>query len=218
MVAPNIVETERRLEVDPHDFRLWVALHEVTHRTQFTAVPWMHDHVRGEISTLLEATSLDDPAQLVERLKSVVTGLPKGGSLVELLQTPEQSVVLDRVTAVHEPARGPRRARHGRRRPRGGAEREHIRAKFDERRKEHGGTARPRAAQAARAWTSRRCSTPRARSSSTPPSRARHGRLQPRVGVAGDAADRHEIREPQDWVRRSTHPRWITARPLSPRT
>ena len=88
LVAPNIVETERRLEVDPHDFRLWVTLHEVTHRTQFTAVPWMHEHVRSEIGALLQATSLDDPAQLVERLKTVATGLPKGGSLVELLQTP----------------------------------------------------------------------------------------------------------------------------------
>jgi coenzyme F420 biosynthesis associated uncharacterized protein len=99
LVAPNIVETERRLGVDPHDFRLWVTLHEVTHRTQFTAVPWMHDHVRSEIGALLEATSLDDPAQLVERVKTVMTGLPKGASLVELLQTPEQKVVMDRVTA-----------------------------------------------------------------------------------------------------------------------
>jgi len=99
LVAPNLVEAERRLGVDPHDFRLWVTLHEVTHRTQFTAVPWLHDHVRGEVAALLEAGSFDDPAQLLERLRSVVTGLPKGGSLVELLQTPEQRVVLDRVTA-----------------------------------------------------------------------------------------------------------------------
>jgi len=139
MVAPNIVETERRLEVDPHDFRLWVALHEVTHRTQFTAVPWMHDHVRGEIGLLLEATSLDDPAQLVERLKSVVTGLPKGGSIVELLQTPEQRVVLDRVTAFMSLLEG--HAEHvmdgvG---PSVVRSVQHIRAKFDERRKEQGG-------------------------------------------------------------------------------
>ncbi|MCW2681853.1 MAG: coenzyme biosynthesis-associated protein [Frankiales bacterium] len=139
MVAPNIVETERRLEVDPHDFRLWVALHEVTHRTQFTAVPWMHDHVRGEITNLLEATSLDDPAQLVERLKNVVTGLPKGGSVVELLQTPEQRVVLDRVTAFMSLLEG--HAEHvmdgvG---PSVVPSVTHIRAKFDQRRKEHGG-------------------------------------------------------------------------------
>src|SRR5690606_9629647 len=41
LVAPNVVEAERKLEVDPRDFRLWVCLHEVTHRTQFTAVPWL---------------------------------------------------------------------------------------------------------------------------------------------------------------------------------
>ena len=139
LVAPNIVETERRLGVDPHDFRLWVALHEVTHRTQFTAVPWMHDHVRSEISTLLEAASLDDPAQLIERLKAVATGLPRGGSMIELLQTPEQKVVLDRVTAFMSLLEG--HAEHvmdgvG---PAVVPTVKHIRTKFDERRKEHGG-------------------------------------------------------------------------------
>ena len=97
LVAPNIVETERRLGVDPHDFRLWVALHEVTHRTQFTAVDWLHDHVRSEIGALLKATSLDDPNALRERLKQL-RSLPKG-SLAEVLQTPEQKVVMDRITA-----------------------------------------------------------------------------------------------------------------------
>jgi len=139
LVAPNLVEIERRLRVDPHDFRLWVALHEVTHRTQFTAVPWMHDHVRGEISSLLEATSLDDPAQLVERLKTVVTGLPRGGSLIELLQTPEQKQVLDRVTAFMSLLEG--HAEHvmdgvG---PSVVPSVRHIRKRFDQRRKERGG-------------------------------------------------------------------------------
>jgi coenzyme F420 biosynthesis associated uncharacterized protein len=78
---------------------MWVALHEVAHRTQFTAVPWLHGHVRAEVHELLEASALDDPAQLVSRLKNAVTQLPRGGSVVELLQTPEQKVVLDRVTA-----------------------------------------------------------------------------------------------------------------------
>ncbi len=139
LVAPNIVETERRLGVDPHDFRLWVALHEVTHRTQFTAVPWMHDHVRSEISTLLDSASIDDPAQLIERLKAVATGLPRGGSVLELLQTPEQKIVLDRVTAFMSLLEG--HAEHvmdgvG---PAVVPTVKHIRTKFDERRKEHGG-------------------------------------------------------------------------------
>ncbi|MGI8534885.1 MAG: zinc-dependent metalloprotease [Mycobacteriales bacterium] len=139
LVAPNIVDTERRLGVDPHDFRLWVALHEVTHRTQFTAVPWMHDHVRGEITELLQASSLDDPAQLIERLKAVAVGVPRGGSVVELLQTPEQRVVLERVTAFMSLLEG--HAEHvmdgvG---PAVVPSVKHIRSKFDERRREHGG-------------------------------------------------------------------------------
>jgi coenzyme F420 biosynthesis associated uncharacterized protein len=138
LVAPNIVETERRLGVDPHDFRLWVALHEVTHRTQFTAVPWMHDHVRAEVTRLLEATSLDDPAQLVERLKAVASNLPRGGSVVELLQTPEQREILDRVTAFMSLLEG--HAEHvmdgvG---PAVVPSVRHIRARFQERRREQG--------------------------------------------------------------------------------
>ncbi len=96
LVAPNIVETEQRLGVDPSDFRLWVALHEVTHRTQFTAVDWLHDHVRSEIGALLTASRLDDPTALLGRLKD---GIGQKQSLVELVQTPEQKLVLDRVTA-----------------------------------------------------------------------------------------------------------------------
>ena len=45
LVAPNVVHVERELDADPRDFRLWVCLHEETHRVQFTAVPWMRDHL-----------------------------------------------------------------------------------------------------------------------------------------------------------------------------
>ena len=139
LVAPNIVETERRLGVDPHDFRLWVTLHEVTHRTQFTAVPWLHDHVRTELDALLSAASLDDPAALLARLKDVASGLPRGGSLVELLQTPEQRVVLDRVTAFMSLLEG--HAEHvmdgvG---PSVVPSVRQIRRKFDEKRRDRGG-------------------------------------------------------------------------------
>lgn len=97
LVAPNIVETERRLGVDPHDFRLWVALHEVTHRTQFTAVEWLHDHVRDEVGALLKASSLDDPEALLSRVRQLRSA-PRG-SIAEMLQTPEQRLVMDRITA-----------------------------------------------------------------------------------------------------------------------
>jgi len=135
--APTIVETERKLGVDPHDFRLWVALHEVTHRTQFTAVPWLHGHVRSEVGALLAATNLDDPEALLARVRAL-RELPRT-SLVEAFQTPEQKVVMDRVTAFMSLLEG--HAEHvmdgvG---PSVVPTVAHIRGRFEQRRKQHGG-------------------------------------------------------------------------------
>ena len=57
LVAPNMVAVERQLKVDPRDFRLWVCLHEVTHRVQFTAVPWMRQHMLDEVTALTDAST-----------------------------------------------------------------------------------------------------------------------------------------------------------------
>ncbi|MFJ3727055.1 zinc-dependent metalloprotease [Streptomyces sp. NPDC090045] len=109
LVAPNIVHVERELEVNPHDFRLWVCLHEETHRTQFTAVPWLRDHLEGEIQTFLGATDVD-PATVLERVREAAQSFAgarpdaehgdEGRSFVELVQTPEQREILGRLTAV----------------------------------------------------------------------------------------------------------------------
>jgi len=105
LVAPNIVHVENELGVDPSDFRLWVCLHEETHRVQFTAVPWMRDHIHSEIANLIESVDID-PAKLagmlgegVKRLSDLVRG-SDDVSLLDLVQTPEQKVVLDRITGV----------------------------------------------------------------------------------------------------------------------
>ena len=106
LVVPNIVHIERELDVAPRDFRLWVALHEETHRVQFTAVPWLRDHLAGEIEAFVAATDVD-PAAFATRLREVVRGLAEtarseddGASLLDLVQTPAQKVVVDRVTAL----------------------------------------------------------------------------------------------------------------------
>ena len=103
LVAPNIVMVERELEVDPHDFRLWVCLHEETHRVQFTAVPWLRAHVQDQITEFLLASDVGLP-ELLDRLRQTadaVAGAVRGdGNLIEAIQTPEQKEILDRITAV----------------------------------------------------------------------------------------------------------------------
>ena len=98
LVAPNIVHVERELDVDPADFRLWVCLHEETHRVQFTAVPWMRDHLFGEMTALADTV---EPNQLLDGgFKRVSEAIRGGGNLVEALGSPEQREILDRVTGV----------------------------------------------------------------------------------------------------------------------
>jgi coenzyme F420 biosynthesis associated uncharacterized protein len=105
LVAPNIVAAERALDVEPEDFRLWVCLHEVTHRTQFAAAPWLHGHVQGLLQEFLLASDLD-AGSLLARFRQAVgglTGAARGSSdlsLVELIQTPAQREVLDRLTGL----------------------------------------------------------------------------------------------------------------------
>lgn len=105
LVAPNIVAAERAMGVDPADFRLWVCLHEVTHRTQFAAAPWLHGHVQSLMRDFLLASELDTAA-IIGRLRKVLSGMvdvARGRddvSLIELVQTPEQRKILDRLTGL----------------------------------------------------------------------------------------------------------------------
>ena len=105
LVAPNIVHTENEMGVDRSDFRLWVCLHEETHRVQFTAVPWMRDHIHAQIEHLVGGIDVD-PARVaamvsegVKRIGDVIRG-DDDVSLLELFARAEQREVLDRVTAV----------------------------------------------------------------------------------------------------------------------
>ena len=105
LVAPNIVHVENELGVDPRDFRLWVCLHEETHRVQFTAVPWMRDHIHAEIASLVGSVEVD-PAKLagmvgegVKRLSDIIRGDDET-TILDLIQTPEQKAVVDRITGV----------------------------------------------------------------------------------------------------------------------
>jgi len=119
LVAPNVVQVQRELDVDAADFALWVCLHEETHRVQFTANPWLAGHLRQQ---MLDGVGdmLGESGQLPERLAAVsrtITDLlrssvsdapteaaagPDDGlpPLVAAVTTPEQRARLAQITAV----------------------------------------------------------------------------------------------------------------------
>jgi coenzyme F420 biosynthesis associated uncharacterized protein len=103
LVAPNIVEVERRLDVDVEDFRMWVALHEQTHHLQFTGVPWLRPYLTDLVDRLAASADLD-PQQLLARLREAVSQLRAGGErpggVLSLLQTPEQRAVAAQAQAL----------------------------------------------------------------------------------------------------------------------
>ncbi len=105
LVAPNIVEIERKLGAGSRDFRLWVCLHEVTHRTQFTAVPWLRAHFLAEVAAFVDAGASSE--QLAERARQALAAIADAvrnpdsrASVLDLVQTPAQRAVLDRITAL----------------------------------------------------------------------------------------------------------------------
>lgn len=67
LVYPNVIAVERQLRIEPSDFRLWVCLHEVTHRVQFTANPWLPDYMSQALG-LLTRDAGDDLGEVVSRL------------------------------------------------------------------------------------------------------------------------------------------------------
>ena len=104
-VGPNVVTLERQHGFAPREFRLWLALHEVTHRCQFTAIPWMRDYF---VSLVEEGIgSLEpDPSRLAASLKRMTEEIRAGRNPLDdngalgLVATPEQLEGLHRIQAL----------------------------------------------------------------------------------------------------------------------
>lgn len=101
-VGPNVLALEKRFAFPPREFRLWLALHEVTHRAQFTGIPWLREHYLGLVRQTLDSVE-PDARQVLEALLRAVEELRKGGSvladggLARLFANPAQQGVLDKI-------------------------------------------------------------------------------------------------------------------------
>lgn len=102
LVAPNIVEVERKLRLPTTEFRLWVAIHEATHLAQFSGVPWLRDHFIHLIDNFFSARDSEDTSvgQMRRALATAADDARNrkpsrsGGALLEAVVTDEQREAL----------------------------------------------------------------------------------------------------------------------------
>ncbi len=102
-VGPNIAALERKHGFNPRDFRLWIAIHEVTHRTQFGGVPWMRGYFMSLVEQGLEGLDFD-PQNFVERAATVLQRIRSkenalGEGIMDLI-APGQRAVFETVQAL----------------------------------------------------------------------------------------------------------------------
>ncbi len=101
-VGPNVLATEKRFAFPPGEFRQWLALHELTHRSQFTGVPWLRPHFLGLVTELVE-TSEPDVDRMRSGLRSLIAERKAGrdplreGGLAALFATKHQRDLIDQV-------------------------------------------------------------------------------------------------------------------------
>lgn len=105
-VGPNILMLEERYAFPPREFRLWIAVHECTHRAQFTGVPWLRSYFLSLVNELLDSVD-PDPKHLLETVRGVIENRRNGdgpaladGGLSLLFATPEQRRTLDKVSGL----------------------------------------------------------------------------------------------------------------------
>lgn len=102
-VGGNVLTVEKRFAFRPRDFRLWIALHEVTHRAQFLGVPWLRDYFLGLVHGLLDAVD-PSPMRVANALRDAADRLRArrfdDGGLLAVFATPEQRATLQQVQAL----------------------------------------------------------------------------------------------------------------------
>lgn len=101
-VAPNVAGVERRFGFQPRDFRLWISLHEVSHRVQFGAVPWLRTFLLEQVDEYLSTVELDPKRVLAMLRRAVDEVRSRRGrqELLLLLMTPEQREIIHRIQAM----------------------------------------------------------------------------------------------------------------------
>ncbi len=106
-VGPNIVSLEKRYGFPPKEFRLWIAVHECTHRAQFMGVPWLRDYFLSLVNSLLDDVN-PDSQQLISSIKNAIANKrnkgddsqPQSAGIASLFASEDQKKTMDKVAGL----------------------------------------------------------------------------------------------------------------------
>lgn len=99
---PNIVEVEEELQVDPRQFRMWLAIHEVSHELHFQAIGWTRPYLTGLVEQYIDAAELDS-SELATKLQTLTDPqelafiMQRPEDLLPMLRTPVQSLIAEKI-------------------------------------------------------------------------------------------------------------------------
>ncbi|MCS3781300.1 zinc-dependent metalloprotease [Tsukamurella ocularis] len=100
LVVPNVLAVERALRLRPEDFRMWVCLHEVTHRVQFAANPWLREYMRENVAALAGTAGAGSLGDLLARVRRALSGDARHDGIIGVLEVaapPEQFAAVERL-------------------------------------------------------------------------------------------------------------------------
>jgi coenzyme F420 biosynthesis associated uncharacterized protein len=103
VVGPNVLQIEQLFGFPPDEFRLWIALHECTHRAQFTGVAWMREHFLSLVEQVLSVAQPADPGELFATLRRAVQDRDETrlkmqeGGMIAVLAKPEQRQAMQQI-------------------------------------------------------------------------------------------------------------------------
>lgn len=104
-VGPNLADVEQKFHLNPHEFHLWISLHEVTHRVQFGGTPWLRGYLSKLIDEYLQTVQMDT-AQMIAQLKRAIDDVRSGAidwrgpNALLLLLTPQQRDLFQKMQAL----------------------------------------------------------------------------------------------------------------------
>jgi coenzyme F420 biosynthesis associated uncharacterized protein len=89
LVAPNLALTARNLGVDRDELVLWVSIHEITHAVQFSAAPWLREHLGGMLRELIDGLQVSLAGRLWGRPR-----VPEASELRQLVERARRGELL----------------------------------------------------------------------------------------------------------------------------